>query len=81
MIDTINKFKAGTRIMVACPLKIKKGRKLADELSLLLSKGFARILVEGEVKFIEELIGPVERSNDPQEKESRKAGWRDRDTD
>ncbi len=60
VIDTINKFKAGTRIMVACPLKIKKGRKLADELSLLLSKGFARILVEGEVKFIEELIGPVE---------------------
>ncbi len=37
---------------------IKKGRKLNDELNLLLSKGFARILVNGEVKFIEELTSP-----------------------
>lgn len=58
VVDAINKLKAGSRVMVACPLHIKKGRKLADELSLLLSKGFARILVNGEVKFIEELVGP-----------------------
>jgi excinuclease ABC subunit A len=57
VVDAINKLPAGTRIMIASPLHIKKGRKLADELNLLLSKGFARILVNGEVKFIEELIG------------------------
>ena len=57
VVDAINKLPAGTRIMIASPLRIKKGRKLADELNLLLSKGFARILVNGEVKFIEELIG------------------------
>lgn len=57
VVDVINKLDAGTRIMIASPLHIKKGRKLADELNLLLSKGFARILVNGEVKFIEELIG------------------------
>lgn len=57
VVDAINKLDAGTRIMIATPLHIKKGRKLADELNLLLSKGFARILVNGEVKFIEELIG------------------------
>jgi excinuclease ABC subunit A len=57
VVDAINKFPAGTRVMVACPLHIKKGRKLADELNLLLSKGFARVLLNGEVKFIEELIG------------------------
>ncbi|HZY83131.1 MAG TPA: excinuclease ABC subunit UvrA [Cyclobacteriaceae bacterium] len=56
VIDYINKRPAGTRIMVACPLKLQKGRKLEDELNLLLSKGFARILVDGEAKFIEELI-------------------------
>ena len=56
VIDYINKQKAGTRVMVACPLKIQKGRKLEDELNLLLSKGFARILVGGEVKFIEEVL-------------------------
>jgi excinuclease ABC subunit A len=57
VIDYINKQKAGTRIMVACPLKLQKGRKLEDELNLLLSKGFARVLIDGEAKFIEELLG------------------------
>jgi excinuclease ABC subunit A len=58
VINAINKLKAGTRVMVACPLYIKKGRKLNDELNLLLSKGFARILMNGEVKFIEEITSP-----------------------
>ncbi|HEY9006909.1 MAG TPA: excinuclease ABC subunit UvrA [Ohtaekwangia sp.] len=57
VVDSINKLPSGTRVMIVCPLHIKKGRKLVDELNLLLSKGFARILVNGEVKFIEELIG------------------------
>jgi len=55
VVDFINKQAAGTRIMIACPLKVTKGRKLADELNLLLSKGFARVLVNGEMKFIEEM--------------------------
>ncbi|MCZ8215790.1 MAG: excinuclease ABC subunit A, partial [Cyclobacteriaceae bacterium] len=58
VINQINKLKQGTRIMVACPLHIKKGRKLSEELNLLLSKGFARILINGEVKFIEEMLNP-----------------------
>lgn len=59
VVDFINQQKEGVRVMVACPLKIQKGRKLEDELNLLLSKGFARILIDGEVKFIEELIAPA----------------------
>ena len=58
VIDFINKKKEGTRIMIACSLKVMKGRKLSDELNLLLSKGYARILVDGEVKFIEEIVSP-----------------------
>ncbi|HCZ34715.1 MAG TPA: excinuclease ABC subunit A [Cytophagales bacterium] len=61
VVDYINKQPAGTRIMVACPLKVNKGRKLADELNLLLSKGFARVLVNGEMKFIEEILGSSPR--------------------
>lgn len=57
VVDRINSFPEGTRVMIACPLHIRKGRKLIDELNLLLSKGFARILVGGEVKFIEDLTG------------------------
>lgn len=57
VVDRINAIPEGTRVMVACPLHVKKGRKLIDELNLLLSKGFARILLNGEMKFIEELVG------------------------
>jgi len=60
VVDFINRHKEGTKVMVTTPLKISKGRKLEDELNLLLSKGFARILVNGEVKFIEEVLNPTE---------------------
>lgn len=56
VVDFINKKKEGTRIMIACALKVMKGRKFVDELNLLLSKGYTRVLLDGEVKFIEELI-------------------------
>lgn len=59
VVDYINQQKDGTRVMVACPLKIQKGRKREDELNLLLSKGFARVLLNGEVKFIEELTSSL----------------------
>ncbi len=60
VVNTINNLPKGTRVMVAAPLHIKKGRKVQEELNLLLSKGFARILLNGEVKFIEELLNPTE---------------------
>src|SRR5690349_20905254 len=43
VIDFINRLSPGTRIMISSPLKQAKGRKLEDELNLLLSKGFARV--------------------------------------
>ena len=64
VVNAINKLPAGTRIMIACPLALKKGKKIQDELNLLLSKGFARVLVDGEVKFIEELVNPSPRPSD-----------------
>jgi excinuclease ABC subunit A len=64
VVDFINKKKEGTRIMIACALKVMKGRKFVDELNLLLSKGYARVLVDGEVKFIEELLSPSPRPSE-----------------
>ena len=58
VVSAINQFSEGTRAMVTCPLKIPKGRMTADELNLLLSKGFTRMVVHGEVKFIEDLLSP-----------------------
>jgi excinuclease ABC subunit A len=67
VVDKINSLPAGTRVMIACPLHVRKGRKLLDELNLLLSKGFTRILVDGETRFIEEVI------NEPEIKKKKKA--------
>jgi excinuclease ABC subunit A len=55
VVAAINKLPVGTRVQIACPLKIQKTRKIEEELGLLLHKGFARLLVNGEMKFIEEL--------------------------
>ncbi len=74
VVDFINRQKEGTRTMVATPLKINKGRKLQDELNLLLSKGFARVLVNGEVKFIEEIVSsPMTVADKPKKKKTVKA--------
>ena len=82
VIDFINLQNEGTRVMVTTPLKILKGRKLEDELNLLLSKGFARILINGEVKFIEEVLASSASSSDDtkggakKKKTSKAAQWR-----
>jgi excinuclease ABC subunit A len=72
VVDIINRQSEGTRIMISCPLKIQKGRKLEDELKLLLSKGFARMLLNGEVKFIEEFLTGPEVSTGEKKKSSKK---------
>src|SRR5687768_3729890 len=41
VVNAINSLNRGTRVMIAAPIQIKKGRKITDELNLLLSKGFA----------------------------------------
>lgn len=68
VVDNLLKLPAGSRIQVAAPLKLKKGRKAADELALLLSKGFTRILVDGQLQFIEELIGTQPLPDQPEKK-------------
>lgn len=67
VVEFINRQTTGTRVMVAAPLTLQKGRSLADELNILLSKGFARVLVQGEVKFIEEMLATL-RETAPKKK-------------
>lgn len=57
--DVVNEILAkeeGTRVMILSPLKVKEDRSLAKELDLLLHKGFTRIVIDGEVKQIEEIL-------------------------
>jgi len=56
VVEQILKFPEGSRIQIAAPLTLKKGRKLQDEFNLLLSKGFARVLINQEVVFIEDWL-------------------------
>ncbi|MFM7194653.1 MAG: excinuclease ABC subunit A, partial [Bacteroidota bacterium] len=56
VVNAINNLPAGTRIMISCPLTVGKGRKPEEECKILLGKGFARILVDGQPVFIEEYL-------------------------
>lgn len=65
VVNAINKLPAGTRIMIAAPVALAKGKKIQDELNLLLSKGFARVLLNEETFFIEDLLSsPSPRPTD-----------------
>lgn len=56
VVDYINTFEAGTKIMITCPLKENKDRSLKKEIEVLLSKGYTRVLQNNEVVFIEGLL-------------------------
>lgn len=55
VVNSVNKEEENTKYMVAAPLTLHDGRNLEEELSILLSKGFTRILVKGETQFIEDV--------------------------
>lgn len=59
VVDALNRLAPGTRITITAPLKIQKTRKPVDELELLLRKGFTRILLDGQVSFIEQALASL----------------------
>lgn len=56
VVDFMLRHEEGTRVMVLAPLVIKEDRTIAQELSILLSKGYTRVVVNNEMKSIEELM-------------------------
>lgn len=46
----------GTRVMVLAPMHIRDGRTQQEELAILLSKGYNRIMLNGEVLNIEDVL-------------------------
>ena len=55
VVDYVLDQPSGSRYMVSCPLMLATGRALAKELEILLSKGYTRLLVKGELAYIEDL--------------------------
>ena len=69
VVNFILSHAEGTRIMILTPLKVKEERKIEKELDLLLQKGYTRIVVDGEVKQIEELQSEKAKFSDKQQLE------------
>uniref|UniRef100_UPI00258EE2D7 excinuclease ABC subunit UvrA n=1 Tax=Algoriphagus sp. TaxID=1872435 RepID=UPI00258EE2D7 len=57
IVDFVLSFEEGAKVMISCPLQVGRGRKIEQELELLLQKGYTRILIDGEVYFVEDLLG------------------------
>jgi excinuclease ABC subunit A len=57
VVDFIKSKEQGSRFMVLCPLAQQQGRSLSDELKILLSKGFNRVVVDSKTMEIEDLLG------------------------
>ncbi|RAK66629.1 excinuclease ABC subunit UvrA [Hymenobacter edaphi] len=57
VVDYLMNLAEGTRVMVLAPLlPSEDGRPLRKELDLLLQKGYARVIINGEMAFIEDLL-------------------------
>lgn len=56
VVDYILGLEEKTRLLILAPLLIREGRTLKDELNILLSKGYNRVVVGGQTQEIEELL-------------------------
>ncbi len=56
IVNYINSFPDEERVMILSPLAIINGRKIEDELKILLSKGYTRIVVKDTPLFVEEVL-------------------------
>ncbi|MGB5930527.1 MAG: excinuclease ABC subunit UvrA, partial [Cyclobacteriaceae bacterium] len=56
VVDALQQMDNGTRLMVLCPLLPHEDRTLIQELYILLSKGYTRVMADGEICYIEELV-------------------------
>ncbi|MDN5204402.1 excinuclease ABC subunit UvrA [Fulvivirgaceae bacterium BMA10] len=56
VVDFLLKQEDGKKLLILSPFLVHKNRTLEQELNILLSKGFTRLLVDGDVYFIEEIL-------------------------
>ncbi|EON79152.1 Excinuclease ABC subunit protein [Lunatimonas lonarensis] len=56
VVNHILGLKEGTKVMISCPLHRAADRTWEKELEILLQKGFTRIICDGEVHYVEDLV-------------------------
>ena len=64
VVDWIFGFGEG-RVVISCPLTEHSERSFHDELNILLSKGYTRLLLNNEIIFIEDLLENPSQSEKP----------------
>lgn len=65
VVDFIYQREEGARLSILCPLLPGAHRNLEEELNILLSKGFTRIRINGEIHFVEDLLASGVKKKDP----------------
>ena len=56
VVNYIFSFEEGTKLLISCPLTLNPERSIEDELNTLLQKGFTRILVNNEMRNVEDIL-------------------------
>ena len=56
VVDFVNSYPEGTRMIIAAPLSPKNGRSILEEAELLMQQGFSRIETNNEIQQIEDLL-------------------------
>jgi len=56
VVDFILGHDEGNKLMISSPLKIRKGRSAEDQLKILKSNGYTRLIINEETQFIEDLL-------------------------
>ena len=56
VVNFMYEYEAGQRVMIMAPLRVREGRTLAYELNILLQKGYTRIVADGKVLQIEDVM-------------------------
>ncbi len=60
VVDYVFALEESQRVMILAPFLLKNERTLAQEMSVLIQKGYTRIVINGEVKFLEEILDSPE---------------------
>ncbi len=56
VVDYLFTLEENTRVMILSPFFLKHQRTLIEEMKVLIQKGYTRIVIDGEIKFLEELL-------------------------
>jgi excinuclease ABC subunit A len=59
VVQYLNQLPVGTKSMILCELKIRADRNLKTEVQVLLSKGYPRLVIDGEVVFTEDFLASL----------------------